>query len=250
MKRNTKFKIINTVFIGVLSSIMYLVFFKTSDTPKTEIKKINQANETEFIKDSVSDALDEQPQEKITVEQSESSNQILAEQSKTKSISDENKQKILIFRNFNQKVLMTKTEKIQFKELLFDKNLIQDLGTTFHEFSKNDLIDNKDLQNDIYSFLLQSLQKGDHDTSLSVIKEIVFDKQIEDDSLPIEAKIFLGESKAELLYNASALYPDDFKNISSELPGPVTRKIWSNVLAMQKENEDLSRAEFIKLSSK
>jgi len=86
--------------------------------------------------------------------------------------------------------------------------------------------------------------------ALAVIKEIILDQNIENDSISMDLRTFFGESKAELLYHASSLYPDEFKNIKSVLPGPVTQKIWLNVLLMQKENEDLSRAEFVKLTSK
>jgi len=251
MKRNTQFKIINGVFIVFLLSLAYLLFLKEGkhQTQTTQTKNSVSKKETDEIaqqnltvKDEDSSVGDVKPQE-------QAQNQINLNQKK-EAFTAEQVSKLNAFRELHSKVLLTKDEKINLKQLISDKSFILELGEIYLKSSSSDFVDKNDLQSDVNNYLLLALEKGDHETSRDVVRSIILDNQVEDSNRPLSERTALAEEKAELIFHALALYPDEFKFSKNDLPGPVTQKILENTKAIHKENEELSRAEFVKLSQK
>lgn len=231
MNKNTRFKIINVIFVGILFVIGYVLFLKPTAS-------LDSKNDLTQILDSSNDALGvSQSAQDHSMANNRQENQREDKQidlkskndqphvsTKNKSITSEDLIKINKFKILNKKVIISNDEKKSLIDLLKDKQLIQGIGQAFRDASINDLIDQSDVHDVIYDFLIEALNKGDHELALAVIKEIILDQNIENDSISMDLRTFFGESKAELLYHASSLYPDEFKNIKSVLPGPVTQK--------------------------
>ncbi len=84
--------------------------------------------------------------------------------------------------------------------------------------------------------LFEALTAGDKSVAEGVLAEVVKDRTIEDSSLPQEARRNLAGVKAEVLFQWSALQPTKAGEIASWLPGPVSTKIWDNVVDEQRNN--------------
>jgi hypothetical protein len=91
--------------------------------------------------------------------------------------------------------------------------------------------------------LIEALQGGDQQAAKAVIGEIVSDNQVEDTKLPTDVREQLAGIKAEVIYHYTAYRPEEVGQVSSSLPGPVSRKIWNNVTEAQKNNLAESQAE-------
>jgi hypothetical protein len=90
---------------------------------------------------------------------------------------------------------------------------------------------------------LAALKEGDKTAASAALQAVVQDKQIEDTGLERSAREQLAGLKAEILYQWSATQPDMTASIVAWLPGPVSQKIWQNVLRMQQSNQAESQTE-------
>lgn len=147
-------------------------------------------------------------------------------------------------------MLLTKEEKNNLKQLISDKSFILEIGESYLKSSSSDFVDKLDLHTDVNNYLLLALKDGDHETTRDMVKNIILDNQVEDTNRSLSERKILAEEKAEIIFHAIALYPDEFNFSKNDIPGPVTQKILENAKAIHKENEELSRAEFVKLSQK
>jgi len=250
MKRNTQFKIINVVFIVFLLSLTYLLFFKGGKSSDVTLSKKQTENVSLNLKSEEEVQSIKQSDESLVDEEVSTSKVISNSDTKITAFNSLQIQKINEFKDLHSKVLLTKQEKENLKKLISDRQFIIELGDIYQQSIASDYFVQPHLHAAVNDYLLQALKNGDHETSLAVIKSIILDKQIEDKNRSISEKQVLAENKAELLFHATALYPEEFNFSSSDLPGPVTQKIYENVKLIHKENEELSRAEFIKLSQK
>lgn len=91
--------------------------------------------------------------------------------------------------------------------------------------------------------LIEASQKGDQEAARATILSVVEDSKVEDEALPEAVREQLAGIKAELLFHWTAFEPNQGAEVAKRLPGPVSRKIWSNVLAAQRSNLALSADE-------
>lgn len=152
-----------------------------------------------------------------------------------------------LFNNYKQKIFKTENEKKEYKNIISNRhfllaaqNRLQDIN-----FLKSTQFSLE--QGLIVDALLAALADGDQQTAQQVIADVIKDAQVEDSSLPMQVRQRLAGVKAELLYQATSLQPDRFLGIETQLPGPVSQKIWINVQSnqqrnLEESNEELKRA--------
>lgn len=91
--------------------------------------------------------------------------------------------------------------------------------------------------------LFDALQSKSTDLAERIVSSIVEDRTIEDEKLDLRRRQALAEVKAEVLFRWSAAAPDRTEQIVGLLPGPVSKKIWGNVLEAQAQNAAESQLE-------
>lgn len=132
-----------------------------------------------------------------------------------------------------KKVLMAKNEERDKKELLEDRALIQSMKPLLLVEASKDTVS---LQNAALDYLFEALQSGASDEVAAVLREVVADTTIENNSNSMDSRKALAGVKAEVLLNWSSLDPKADAQIEASLPGPVSQKIWSRVKAHQDNN--------------
>lgn len=80
------------------------------------------------------------------------------------------------------------------------------------------------------------------EVALDVLTSVIEDPQIEDSSLQNRTRERLAEIKADILYHWSAHEEGVSNTIESLLPGPVSKRIWDNVVKAQEQNQKESLA--------
>jgi hypothetical protein len=145
------------------------------------------------------------------------------------------------FKQLQTKVFMSESEKTARHDLLFDRDLLKALGQRLVESSKDTVVHEQ--QDAAIDMLLAALKEGDKTAASAALQAVVQDKQIEDTGLERSAREQLAGLKAEILYQWSATQPDMTASIVAWLPGPVSQKIWQNVLRMQQSNQAESQTE-------
>ena len=140
-----------------------------------------------------------------------------------------------------QKIFLTDAEKVQRGELLRHRDLLRALGARLREATRSPAIMQE--QDTAIDLLIEAARAGDDAVAREILSDVVRDAQIEDAALARPVREQLAGLKAEVLYQWSAVQPE--ADIVSLLPGPVSKKIWANVLAMQESNraESLATAE-------
>lgn len=91
--------------------------------------------------------------------------------------------------------------------------------------------------------LFDAMSSKSADLAEKVLASVVEDRTIEDESLDSSSRQALAEVKAEVLYRWSSAEPEQADQIVSLLPGPVSQKIWGNVIEAQAQNAAESRLE-------
>lgn len=91
--------------------------------------------------------------------------------------------------------------------------------------------------------LFDAMSSKSADLAEQVLAAVVEDRTIEDESLDSDRRQALAEVKAEVLYRWSSTDPGQADQIVSLLPGPVSQKIWGNVIEAQAQNAAESRLE-------
>lgn len=149
----------------------------------------------------------------------------------------ENKTELSEFKILKQKVFLTEEEKQLRQNFLKNRALLENLKGLFkYPTAFQDL---ESQQNVAVDLLLEAIKSGDAETARSVLRELIADPTIEDKQLSPVQRQNLAGVKAEVLYQWSSLEPDRAGEMQKVLPGPVSQKIWKNVLTQQ----DLNRAE-------
>lgn len=91
-------------------------------------------------------------------------------------------------------------------------------------------------QNAAIDLLLDAVRVQGSEVAVEVLRDVVADGQIEDESIDRATRESLAGVKAEVLYQWSALKPAQAAEFASMLPGPVSQKIWQNVVSAQASN--------------
>lgn len=139
------------------------------------------------------------------------------------------------YMHLKTKVFMNEEEKIRKAQLLADTGFVREAGELLR---KPAAIDSEDFdrQSRVMDLLFEALESPSKSVAIEALRDVVEDTQIENDKLDVEARRSLAGVKAEVLYQWSALDPMRASDIQAWLPGPVSQKIWRNVLEMQNNN--------------
>lgn len=133
------------------------------------------------------------------------------------------------------KVFLSNPEKDEKARLLKNPALIRALGERLREASRvPDVMDQQDVAVDL---LIEALREGDASAAQDALREVVQDAQVENVELARADREQLAGLKAEVLYQWSAVQPNAAAGFPGLLPGPVSRKIWDNVVRMQQSNQ-------------
>lgn len=136
-------------------------------------------------------------------------------------------------------VLPNEEQKAMRTELLTNSRLLKAVAL---RLTKQPLMDLSD-QDVAVDILLDALKDGDSRAAEEALREVVKDEQLEDSTLTSGVREQLAGIKAEVLYQWSAMVPQGANQLASLLPGPVSQRIWQNVLSMQSRNLAESKAE-------
>lgn len=140
------------------------------------------------------------------------------------------------FSTLQQKILKSEQEQSEYQMLLSNPHLL---------YWNSELL-KKPLQslkhaNMALSFVISSVKLGNNEAR-QALKNWISDNSFELAPLSEEKRI-QGELRAEALYEWSSTAPKENFYIESLLPGPISKKIWLNVLQQQANNEAESRQE-------
>jgi len=133
-----------------------------------------------------------------------------------------------------KKVFLTETEERSRDQLLKNPAILRAMGQRLTISAADDAAALE--QNSAVDMLLEALRSGDSTVATEVLKAVVTDRQVEDGALDISSRENLAGIKAEVLYQWSALNPVQSGQIASWLPGPVSQRIWQNVVTAQASN--------------
>jgi len=123
-------------------------------------------------------------------------------------------------------------------------SLIKDPHTIYYA-RKVLLLPNKNepaLQDRALEFLLEAAKTGDPNAA-AALDAVISDDAIEGNSVARPVQQFKAELKATALYQWTSSNPEQEAHVATLLPGPVSQKIWRNVLAQQANNVSESEAE-------
>ncbi|MBL7689507.1 MAG: hypothetical protein JNJ49_15830 [Bdellovibrionaceae bacterium] len=156
------------------------------------------------------------------------------------SLSAKTKDSLLEFEKTKKIVLATSTDdeekQRQLKERMFqDASLMRELELLL----KAPAMGNHELasqQMTALDVLFDAMNSKSADLAEKVLAAVVEDRTIEDESLDSNRRQALAEVKAEVLYRWSAAEPGQVDQIVGMLPGPVSQKIWGNVIETQEQN--------------
>ncbi len=133
------------------------------------------------------------------------------------------------------KVLMSDAEKKRRAELLANADFLRGAGELLRRPAALET-DEFDRQARAMDLLLEALSSPSKEVAASVLRSVVEDAQIENERLDMATRQALAGVKAEVMYHWSAIDPEGTRDLPAWLPGPVSRRIWQNVIEMQEEN--------------
>jgi hypothetical protein len=139
-----------------------------------------------------------------------------------------------VYAILHSKVFLSPSEQADKADLLRDRRVLRGLGTVLNR-PPTDLKASID-QNLALDLLLEALRTGDSDVAAEVLRDIVSDSQVENPKLEPTVRENLAGIKAEVLFKWSAFRPAQAGDLASWLPGPVSQRIWQNVLEAQSSN--------------
>lgn len=161
---------------------------------------------------------------------------------KVKILSDEQAEHLKAYEKIKAKVFTSDQEKSLRKRLLTDSGLLKNLKALIIDAPASaqgsDEYTQKTLALDL---LIEASEANSAEASRALI-EIIQDKKIEDEKLPLSERQAMAELKADLLYNWTAKVPSQAGNVNAAIPGPVTAQIWKNAQQAQEQNRIESAA--------
>lgn len=149
------------------------------------------------------------------------------------------------FQQLHEKVFLSASDESEKKNLLMDSQFIRMSADVLKNVKSMEDPEFEKSQNSAMDALLEALKSGNQAAAHTAITELILDPQVEDPALPMPIRKTLAGIKAELLYHATALDPQGFSRVVSNLPGPVSGQIWKNVQERQDDNVAESRAEIL-----
>jgi hypothetical protein len=134
------------------------------------------------------------------------------------------------------KVFMTEQEKILRKSFLNNAQMLMALGD-YLQTPAAPSADSEDARNIATDLLLEALQGDQKAVAEAALEKIITDTNVENPKLEQSVRQSMAGTKAEVLYNWSAIDPTRAAQMQTWLPGPVSAKIWQNVLQAQNQNQ-------------
>lgn len=147
------------------------------------------------------------------------------------------------FRSIQAKVFKSPEELHKIKLISTDATYLDALRKYLTNANAAIKAEFREQQNLAIDILLEGLKYAESSAAESALRAIIKDATIENSELNFPARAALAAVKAEVLYQSSAMRADLFANVEDLLPGPVSKKIWDNVLLKQAENAKESEAE-------
>ncbi len=134
----------------------------------------------------------------------------------------------------HRKVFLSEGEQSEKADLLKNASLLRAMG----ERLKKAALEPRAFfeQNDAITMVLEALRTGDSEVASEVLGDVVADKQVESTVLDRSSRESLAGVKAQVLFMWSALKPSEASAIARMLPGPVSQRIWNNVIDAQQAN--------------
>lgn len=146
---------------------------------------------------------------------------------------------LIDYARLKSKVLLTDAAKAQKEKLVLNVDLLKALEGLLKSAASDPQI--QEMRNDAIDLLLDARSAGAGGAAEQVLRAVIEDKQIEDERIDQSLRRTLAGVKAEILYQWSSLEPARSDEIQSWLPGPISEKIWHNVIEAQNQNEMDSR---------
>lgn len=146
------------------------------------------------------------------------------------------------YAKLKQLIFMSADMRSRKNELLKDERFLRELGALLKTAAMDDL-QTQELQSQAIDLLVEARTVADGRVAGEVLKSVVEDSSIENETLSLADRRALAGLKAELLYQWTAQEPKVADSVGSWLPGPISQKIWRNVLAAQEQNEFTSSEE-------
>lgn len=132
------------------------------------------------------------------------------------------------------KVFLSEDEKELRKKLLKDQDMLRSFKSILL-IPAQDMTTMK-MQNAALDILFESLELDPQGVSLEILKDVIRNPTVEDSQLSSPERQAVAEIKAEILFRVSAAVPESRAELESLLPGPVSQRLWKNVVAQQKSN--------------
>ncbi|NJL26185.1 MAG: hypothetical protein HC902_14200 [Calothrix sp. SM1_5_4] len=151
------------------------------------------------------------------------------------------REQISAYAELRAKVFLSPAEQARKRQLLRDSPFLRAMGKRLVEPSRSEGV--QEDQDAGVDLLLEALREGDSGVAAEVLRDVVQDPQIENAALDMKIREQLAGIKAEVLYQWSAQRPAVTDDLVRWLPGPVSQKIWANVVRMQQSNLAESEAE-------
>lgn len=133
-----------------------------------------------------------------------------------------------------QKVFLNEMEHQEMNRLIHNRDFLKSAAIRLHRYPSS--VESTIEQNATLDLILQALRSGDTQVAAAVLKDVITDAQVENPRVDLRTRQNLGGLKAEILFQWTAIDPNRAREIESWLPGPISRKIWNNVVNAQKSN--------------
>ena len=128
----------------------------------------------------------------------------------------------------HRKVFLNEGESLEKSSLLKNASVLRAMGVRLVRPPGSDTAAVE--QNTAVEMLIEALRSGDSQVAAEVLKGVIKDSQIEDPKLDMGIRSNLAGIKAEILFQWTALRPTQAQELATLLPGPVSQKIWQNVI--------------------
>lgn len=138
------------------------------------------------------------------------------------------------YARLSEKALLLEPDKIVKRRLLADEEFLKGMEVLL----KTPPVDQetRQAQNAALDFILESLNTDLRSVAVEVLRNVVADPGVENQSMTPQDRQVLAGIKAEALFNWSAVDSDAAMEIPGLLPGQVSEKIWENVQKQQENN--------------
>lgn len=141
---------------------------------------------------------------------------------------------LAVYSVIRRKVFLSPTDQNERDKLLKNSAMLKSMGQRLLLSASDDAAATE--QNVAVDFLLDAMRSGDYKVASEVLKNVISDGQVEDATLDLPSRENLAGIKAEVLYQWSALNPVKSDEMATWLPGPVSKRIWKNVVNAQASN--------------